>query len=63
MQHQPLLLFDVFQMDLADERLWRDDKHVRLTPKAFAMLRCLAERPGQLVTKDDLLESVWPRRH
>ncbi|WP_179137620.1 winged helix-turn-helix domain-containing protein, partial [Candidatus Entotheonella palauensis] len=60
MHDQHLLLFDVFRMDFADERLWRDDKHVRLTPKAFAMLRCLAERRGQLVTKEELLDAVWP---
>ncbi|ETW95013.1 MAG: hypothetical protein ETSY2_48760, partial [Candidatus Entotheonella gemina] len=55
-----LLRFDDFRIDLTDERLWRDDKHVRLTPKTFAMLRCLAERPGQLVTKEELLDAVWP---
>jgi hypothetical protein len=32
---------------------------VRLTPKAFAVLRYLVERPGQLVTKDELLAAVW----
>lgn len=60
MQDQRLLHFEDFRMDLADERLWRDDKHVRLTPKTFAMLRCLAERPGQLVTKKELFDAVWP---
>jgi DNA-binding winged helix-turn-helix (wHTH) protein/tetratricopeptide (TPR) repeat protein len=33
---------------------------VHLTPKAFAVLQCLVERHGRLVTKDLLLESVWP---
>ena len=55
-----LLLFDVFRVDLTDERLWRDDNPVRLTPKAFAALRCLIERPGQRVSKEELFEEVWP---
>ncbi len=55
-----LLLFDVFRMDLTDKRLWRDDKPVCLTPKAFAMLRCLIERLGQLISKEELLEEVCP---
>ena len=40
--------------------LWRGTTEVRLTPKAFAVLHCLVERHGQLVTKDALLERVWP---
>lgn len=33
----------------------------RLHPKAFAVLRHLVEHPGQLVTKETLLEAVWPK--
>ncbi|MBI3246241.1 MAG: AAA family ATPase [Deltaproteobacteria bacterium] len=31
-----------------------------MTPKAFTVLRHLMERPGQLVTKEDLLDAAWP---
>jgi DNA-binding winged helix-turn-helix (wHTH) protein len=34
---------------------------VKLTPKAFGVLRYFVGRPGQLVTKDDLLAAVWPQ--
>lgn len=51
--------FAPFRLDPADERLWRGAKPVPLTPKAFAVLRYLAERPGRLVTKQELLEAVW----
>src|SRR5262249_59028203 len=54
------LRFPPFRLDRDDACLWRGTKAVRLTPKAFAVLRCLAERHGQLVTKNILLESVWP---
>src|SRR5207247_3067098 len=54
------LRFPPFRLDRDDACLWRGTKAVRLTPKAFAVLQCLAERHGQLVTKDFLLESLWP---
>src|SRR6059036_2316639 len=54
------LHFPPFRLDPDNASLWRGTTVVRLTPKAFAVLQCLAERHGQLVTKDFLLESVWP---
>src|SRR5499426_2355170 len=54
------LHFPPFRLDPDNACLWRGTKAIRLTPKAFAVLQCLAERRGQLVTKDLLLESVWP---
>ena len=54
------LRFPPFVLDTANASLRRGAKVVRLTPKAFAVLRCLVERSGQLVTKDALLEAVWP---
>jgi len=32
----------------------------RLTPKAMAVLRALAEQPGQVVSREQLLAEVWP---
>ena len=55
-----MLCFSPFRLDPDDATLWRGTKAVRLTPKAFAVLQCLAERHGQLVTKDVLFETVWP---
>ena len=34
-------------------------REVRLTPKALALLYFLAERPGQVVTKEELFGAVW----
>src|SRR2546428_646534 len=31
-----------------------------LRPKTFAVLRCLGEHPGRLVSKEELLRAVWP---
>jgi DNA-binding winged helix-turn-helix (wHTH) protein len=35
-------------------------REVHVTPKALALLRFLAERPGQVVTKEELFQAVWP---
>jgi TolB-like protein len=35
-------------------------REVKLTPKALALLSFLAERPGELISKDELFAAVWP---
>src|SRR6185503_2581873 len=35
-------------------------REIRLTPKALALLSFLAERPGEVVTKEELFGAVWP---
>ena len=47
-------------LDLGNERLWRGAQAVTLRPKTFAVLCCLAQRPGQLVTQAELRRAVWP---
>src|SRR5215207_5261712 len=54
------ITFGPFRLDKADERLLRDSRVIALRPKAFAVLKYLLERPGQLVTKQQLLDAVWP---
>ena len=35
-------------------------REVRLTPKALALLSFMAERPGGVITKEELFAAVWP---
>src|SRR5262249_53323153 len=58
-----LLTFDRYSLDFANERLLHDGDVVPLTPKAFAVLRRLVEDAGQLVKKEELLQSVWRDTH
>lgn len=55
-----VLCFLDFVLDPANARLRQGDRIVPLRPKVFAVLTYLAERSGQLVTKDELLDAVWP---
>ena len=52
--------FDHFQLDLSTGRLSGQSGPIALTPKALAVLEYLAARPGQLISKDELLGAVWP---
>ncbi|HVG08131.1 MAG TPA: tetratricopeptide repeat protein [Thermoanaerobaculia bacterium] len=54
-----LLRFDEFLVDPQARLLQRDGEPVPLTPKVFAVLLALLEKPGQVVPKDELLRKVW----
>ena len=58
--NHPVVRFDRYELQLAERRLLRDGELVPLRARAFDLLVVLAERPGRLVTKDELLELVWP---
>jgi DNA-binding response OmpR family regulator len=47
------------QVDLAGHRVLQDGETVPLKPKAFELLAYLLRRPGQVFTRDQLLEHVW----
>jgi predicted ATPase/DNA-binding winged helix-turn-helix (wHTH) protein len=57
------LAFGQFRLDRANALLWRGQDRVVLAPKPFELLCCLVERPGELVTKDELLDAVWSDLH
>jgi DNA-binding winged helix-turn-helix (wHTH) protein len=52
--------FGPFRLDCRDRRLRRGEDPVPLRPKTFAVLEHLVARPGYLVSKEQLLEAVWP---
>jgi DNA-binding response OmpR family regulator len=46
-------------VDLAGHRLLRDGRAIPVKPKAFELLAFLVQHPGQVFTRDQLLERVW----
>ena len=49
-----------FRLDPAEHRLTRDGNPVSLAPKAFELLVFLVQNQGRLVTKDQIMQAVWP---
>src|SRR3954466_15097 len=54
------IAFEAFRLDLVNECLRQDARVITLRPKAFRVLKFLVERRGQLVTKRQVLDAVWP---
>ncbi|HEY0505934.1 MAG TPA: winged helix-turn-helix domain-containing protein, partial [Lysobacter sp.] len=59
----PVLAFDDITLDLAGRRLLRAGEVQPLEPKAFAVLCLLARAPGQVFSRDEILDAVWGHRH
>src|SRR5262245_16955405 len=54
------VLFGPFRLLVRERALFDDDKPVRLGSRAMEVLVALVERAGELVTKRDLIGTVWP---
>jgi pimeloyl-ACP methyl ester carboxylesterase/DNA-binding winged helix-turn-helix (wHTH) protein len=52
--------FGRFQLDAPERRLARDGMEIPLPHKVFATLHLLVENAGRLLTREQLLEKVWP---
>jgi hypothetical protein len=52
--------FGPFQLDAGARLLTRDGATVPLTPKVFDTLVVLVENSGRMVSKEELMEAVWP---
>jgi two-component system response regulator RegX3 len=55
----PLVELGPVKVDLAGHRVMRDGVEVPVKPKVFELLAFLLRHPGQVVTRDQLLERVW----
>lgn len=52
--------FGDFFLDAENHRLLRADEVLILPPKAFQLLVLLVENGGRLLTKEELLDQLWP---
>ena len=52
--------FNPFRVETRRRRLLRQGEIVPLTPKVFDTLLFLVEHRGSVVTKDEMLASLWP---
>jgi TolB-like protein/Tfp pilus assembly protein PilF len=52
--------FGEFQMDAAGGELCRQGTRLKLQDQPLLILRILIERPGEIVTREELQHKVWP---
>jgi DNA-binding winged helix-turn-helix (wHTH) protein len=51
--------FGSFELDLDAERLLKSGRTIRIQPQPFRLLCLLTNRPGVLVTRDEIQKALW----
>jgi two-component system alkaline phosphatase synthesis response regulator PhoP len=54
-----VLSFEDLVIDLGSRKVWVDGKEVELTTMEFDLLAALADYPGLVLSREQLLENVW----
>src|SRR5262245_55205880 len=52
--------FGDFRLDVRERRLLREGRPIALPAKVLETLKILVDRPGRLLTKDELMRHLWP---
>ena len=55
----PLVEVGTLRLDPRTHQVWRGEEEIQLSQKEFALLETLMRRPGQVVSRYDLLEHAW----
>src|SRR5215471_4253720 len=52
--------FGIFEADLRSGELYKRGRRIKLHQQPFQVLTLLLERPGEVVTRDELRRKLWP---
>ena len=63
MSSPPMVRFGPFRFDPTTGSLWHGAEFLPLLPKDAAVLGVLVQHAGRIVTKDALLDTVWPQTY
>ena len=53
------IAFDRFEVDLRSGELLKNDRRLRLQAQPFQLLALLLERPGEVVTREEICRALW----
>jgi len=56
----PIVRFGVFEANIAARELRKHGTHVRLRGQPFCILSILLERPGEVITREEMRQKLWP---
>ena len=59
-KHAGKIQFGVYQADLCTGELRKHGRKIRLTGRPFQILALLLERPGELLTREEIRTRLWP---
>jgi DNA-binding winged helix-turn-helix (wHTH) protein len=61
-QSDPDHLIELFplRLDLKAGRMWKGEQPIELRPKPWNLILYMALRPGELLSKQELMDAVWP---
>jgi len=52
--------FDPFEVDLSSGDIWKHGTRLRLQEQPFQVLRVLLQRPGEIASREELKQMLWP---
>ena len=52
--------FGLFELDLSAGELCKQDRRIKLQDQPFQVLVLLLRRPGEVVTREELQQALWP---
>ena len=58
-EREPALRFEGLEVDPSARRVLKDGEDLALTQREFDLLLFLARHPGQVFTREDLMDHVW----
>jgi predicted ATPase/DNA-binding winged helix-turn-helix (wHTH) protein len=61
MKSTSIISFPPFRLDPLSVQLWEDDRRVSIRPKVLEVLLYLVSNPDRLITKEELLDTVWAK--
>jgi len=58
-EHSAVIIYGAFECHVKARTAFRENRHLALSPKEFALFRYFMENAGEIVTREMLLRDVW----
>jgi Tol biopolymer transport system component/DNA-binding winged helix-turn-helix (wHTH) protein len=60
---RPIARFEDFEVNLGTGEVWKAGRPLKVQDQPFRILAALLERPGQVVTREELRQLIWPENN
>ena len=57
---RPVARFEDFEVNLETGEVWKAGRPLKIQDQPFKVLSALLERPGQIVSREELRQLIWP---